>query len=157
MKRITAFSCATLIVTLAVWHHDGAIAFQGLGDTSHAPVGITAQGHLLWNLEALLVRSFGSHHVYATGSLATGWNFSCKNDCSPASRYTSYIFVFSRPVDSIFHISSRNMRSADFGPYAVPVLIRGRTIACDVREKRFLVAYGDTVSLSLGCVGPVPK
>jgi hypothetical protein len=60
--------------------------------------------------------------------------------------------VFAEARGSAFHVSAK--RVGGFGNYPVPVLIRGRPIACDMREIRFVIEYRDAASFTLGCLGP---
>ena len=41
--------------------------------------------------------------------------------------------------------------SGYWGNYPVGVLVKGRFVACDRAEKRFLIPYSDAVGLSLDC------
>jgi hypothetical protein len=69
--------------------------------------------------------------------------------CTPLATFAPYRYVFAGARRSRFHVTSK--RALDFGNYPQPVLIRGRNIACDRHEHRFLVAYVDAASLTLDC------
>jgi hypothetical protein len=83
-------------------------------------------------------------------------NFSCAGECAPLSKYRPYKFTFLRPSGSAFHVSRRTFGdNGEFGNYPIAVLIRGRAVACDARETRFLIAYRSTASFTLACLpGP---
>jgi hypothetical protein len=142
--------CFALLAALAPWAARGSVSTQP-GPRLNVPTfTLSKQGRLLWNFEALLVRTFGHRPV----SVSDRENFSCSGVCAPLSTYTPYRRVFANPTGSTFHLSGRKLPAGSFGNYPEPVLIRGRTIACDTRGKRFLVAYRDSVSLTLGCLTP---
>jgi hypothetical protein len=122
--------------------------------------GVTAQGRLLWNLEGLLRRSFpGVTQVGVTGGPGRGssfYNFSCSGACAPNSKYSHYWYVFAKPGGSAFHLSSKRFSEGYFGNYPIQLLIRGRSIACNQKETRFLIAYFNSLPFTLSCakVGP---
>ena len=140
--------------------------------TSAAPsMPITADGRLLWNLEALLRTTFGKNQPSGADNTdsgptnpsnppknsATGTyvNFDCAGDsCSPLSIYHPYWYTFANPTDSAFHLSARNYRDWFFGNYRVPILIKGKIVACNSRESRFLIRYSDASSFTLACMAP---
>jgi hypothetical protein len=107
---------------------------------------------MLWNFEALLWQRFVDGKV----SVSRPENFSCAGDCAPLSRYRPYKFTFLRPSGSAFHVSRRTFGdNGEFGNYPIAVLIRGKAVACDARETRFLIAYRSTASFTLACLpGP---
>lgn len=106
----------------------------------------TRPGRTLWQFEALLHDTFGNRRVCASGRWRQ--NFTA-GDCTPLATFAPYQYVFAGAHRSRFHVTST--RARDFGNYPQPVLIRGRNIACDPRERTFLVAYVDAASLTLGC------
>jgi len=149
-----------LAIALAV-AASGALLVRGSQDSSSAvvsetsrqpPGGLTARGRLLWNLEALLGQTFGDREVSASARA----NFSCAGSCAPLAKYSLFRYTFMRPRGSSFHASSRRIRDASFGNYLIPVRIRGRVIACDRSERRFLVKHLNGVSLTLACLVPQP-
>lgn len=117
---------------------------------SQAPSGLTRQGLLTWQLESLLKKTFGDRPVSMSGRD----NFSCSGLCIPIATYSSYRFVFSHPTGTEFHISARSSRDMSFGNYPVPVMVRGHPIACDSKEKTFLIAFTDLAGLALDCQAP---
>jgi len=124
-----------------------------LGACSSTPSRtLSGQGQLVWNFEGLLTQTFGSQPVSATAQL----DFSCSGPCSPLATYSPYSFVFGRHRDSAFHLSTRRPDpTMSFGNYPLPVLIRGRLIACDAKESTFLIEYRDQADFALGCVAPL--
>lgn len=117
--------------------------------TSASP-SLTPQGQLLWNFEALLVETFGSRQPSVSGRE----NFSCAGSCSPLSTYSPYTYSFTHLGTSNMRLSSRNVSNANFGNYPVPVLIRGKGIACNSAGTKFVIVYKDQSSFTLGCLAP---
>jgi len=118
-------------------------------------VGLTRHARLLWNLEALLHQTFDGRGV----SVSRPENFSCAGECAPLSTYRLYRFTFARAIGSSFHVSKRTFGdNGEFGNYPVPVLVRGRAVACDARETRFLISFRSTASFTLDCLPrPSPR
>jgi hypothetical protein len=151
LRRIGLLSLA-LVAFFVLWGQ-GAAAPISQSRASGPPKGLTAQGRLLWNFEALLRQQFGGRSV----SVSRPENFSCAGLCAPLSRYRPYRFTFSRPSGSTFHVSKRTFGdNGEFGNYPVPVLIRGRAVACDRAERHFLISYRSTASFTLDCL-PKPS
>ena len=151
-KRVVTGSIA-LVACLVLWAHGGVAAPASAPQAAGRPPGsLTAQGRLLWNFEALLGQKFVGGRV----SVSRPENFSCAGDCAPLSKYRPYKFTFLRPSGSAFHVSRRTFGdNGEFGNYPIAVLIRGRAVACDARETRFLIAYRSTASFTLACLpGP---
>jgi hypothetical protein len=141
-----------LVAFFVLWGQ-GAAAPTLRSKASGPPQGLTAEGRLLWNFEALLRQKFGGRSV----SVSPPENFSCAGLCAPLSKYRPYKFTFSRPSGSAFHVSKRTFGdNGEFGNYPVPVLIRGRAVACDRGERHFLISYRSTASFTLDCL-PKPS
>jgi hypothetical protein len=111
-----------------------------------------SSGTTALELRGLLWQKFVGGKV----SVSRPENFSCAGDCAPLSKYRPYKFTFLRPSGSAFDVSSRTFGdNGEFGNYPIAVLIRGRAVACDARETRFLIAYRSTASFTLACLpGP---
>jgi hypothetical protein len=150
-QRSRSFAAAgALLVVLVIGTGGGEARARTWQRLESAPVGLTAQGRMLWNLEALVRKTFGNRKVSVSGRA----NFSCSGTCMPLATFSRYVFTFDRPSNSSFHISSKSLRNATFGNYPIPVRIRGKPVACDRSEKRFLVRYLSAVSFTLGCLEP---
>ncbi len=152
MKRLALGACIALVVTLVASNLGGATRAQSPTRSSRLPAGLTQEGRLLWNFEGLLRRSFPRQRVVSVRPFTTTrsfLDFSCAGFCGPDYRYFEY--VFRRPAGSTFHLSSRRFSNGYFGVQSVQVLIRGRSVACDRQEKRFLIAYPNALHLSLAC------
>ena len=148
MKRF-ALSSIALVAGLTML---GGGAAAPLSGAHTAPRGLTRQGRLLWNFEALLRQSFGDRTV----SASPPENFSCAGICAPLSKYRPYRYTFHRPSGSAFHVSKRTFGdNGEFGNYPIAVLIRGRAVACDPGERHFLISYRSTASFTLDCL-PTP-
>ena len=113
---------------------------------SGPPSSLSGAGRVLWQFEALLHDTFGNGNVCSAGR---SLNFT-DGDCSPLAVYSPYFYVFAQARHSAFHISSKK-KVGGFGNYAQPVLIRGRSIACNARETRFLIEFPDAVGFTVDC------
>ncbi len=121
--------------------------------TSSPPSGLTSQGRLLWNLEALLSKTFGTRQPFVSGRE----NFSCSGtSCSPLSKYSPFTYTFAHLGASQFRTTSRNISKYSFGNYPEPVLIRGKAVVCNSIGTKYLIVYKDQASFTLGCVSPLP-
>jgi hypothetical protein len=118
------------------------------------PVTLSRSGRILWQFEALLRDTFGNRSISARSRPpGSAINFACASriGCAPLADWSPYFFTFRGPRHSRFHLSKRRFPSGYWGNYPVAVLVKGRFIACDRAEKRFLIAYSDAVGLSLDC------
>ena len=144
-----AVGCIALVACLVLWAQGASAPASPRQTAGRAPESLTAPGRLLWNFEALLRQRFPGGRV----SVSRPENFSCAGDCAPLSRYRPYKFTFLRPSGSTFHVSRRTFGdNGEFGNYPIAVLIRGKAVACDARETRFLIAYRSTASFTLACL-----
>jgi hypothetical protein len=126
--------------------------------TVSAPgVGLTSAGQALWNLEALLHRTYGEQQLCVSSSLPlrTLWNIQ-PGICAPLTKYSFYEYVFANARGSRFHLATRRRLSATFGNHASPVLVRGHLVSCDARGVTFLVAFNTMDGGSLNCIPPLP-
>ncbi len=124
----------------------------GASAASHTgpPRGLTADGRLLWEFEALLHDVFGSHPSFATGVDNT--NFACAGICSPHATWDEYHYTFARSHGSTLYLTSRTFPAGAFGNYPEPVRIKGRFIACN--DTTYLTKIGGTAGFTLSCVKP---
>lgn len=144
MRRFAVSACVALVAVLAIWSSGDAAPVR-----NGPPPGLTRHGRLLWNFEALLHQTFKDRGV----SVSRPENFSCSGECAPLSTYRLYRFTFARATGSSFHVSKRTFGdNGEFGNYPIPVLIRGRAVACSANETRFLIAYRSTASFTLECL-----
>jgi len=117
-------------------------------------VALTREGVALRNFEGLLRKSFPKAAVVSASETPTGaLDFSCSGFCAPSARYSSYRFVFARHTTSKYRLVSRSFRGT-WGNYRRPMLIRGRSIACDASATRFLIQQRQAVSFTVECVRP---
>jgi hypothetical protein len=72
--------------------------------------------------------------------------------CAPLATFSPYRPTFAHARHSGFHVA--HVRGIDFGNYPAPVLIRGHGVACDARERTFLIEYRDAAAFSLACLRP---
>jgi len=158
MRRLY-YSAAGLLVAIGscvgIGQSRAAAAMQG----SSSRPGLTSQGHLFWNLEALLKTTFGAKKLATDASRRGYVDFvGCgKTGCAPLARYDPYWYTFSDPVGSAFHVSDQRFKSWSFGNYPEPVLIDGKIVACDPKEHSFLIHYADASSFSLACLSRLPS
>ena len=151
MRSLTVMA-ATL--TLAVVALSGA-APGGSSNRLSAPRGLTPQGRLLWNFEALLQQTFNRRIVSASSGLNGALNFSCAGWCGPNAKYLHYEFTFAGARGSTLHVSKRRYTGGTWGNYPRGILIRGHLIACNAKETRFLISwvFRSMASFTLGCGG----
>lgn len=144
------FVSALIMLCLILIAH-AALPARGSG-APPARVGLTSQGHLLWNFEALLRSTFGRKQPLCV----SGWNFT-SGDCTPLAKYLLYWYTFQAPRGTAFHIVHRKVRPPNFGNYPVAILVRGHMVACDAHERHFLIDFASGAGLMLGCLAPQPK
>jgi hypothetical protein len=115
-------------------------------------------GSVRWNFEALLRQEFGNRPVCVIGSEpGTPFRFTgfpVNVGCSPLSTYEPYFYVFATSGKSAFHLTNVRYRTGQevAGNYPVPVLVRGRLIACNREDTRVLIEYSDSAGFALACV-----
>jgi hypothetical protein len=148
MRRV-----ALLAVAIAVAAVPGA-GGGGIATTAAPPAGLAASGRTLWQFEALLYDTFHQRRVSARFLRARAeWDFACGGwDCGPLSDWSLYFPTFSRARGSAFHLSSRRFPGGYFGVHPLAIKIKGRYVACDRGERRFLISYGTAVGLGLACL-----
>ncbi len=126
--------------------------FVGSTATANAgpPSGLTANGRDLWQFEALLHDTFHTKYISEHDL-----NFACAGlNCTPTAYWSAFLFTFVGARNSSFHTSTKTFRLGAFGNHPQPVRIKGKLIACDAQEHRFLIAYGDASGLGLDCLAP---
>jgi hypothetical protein len=117
-----------------------------------ARADLTPQGHLLWNLESLLVSAFGHKEPSVSGNPDVSEDFTCAGECSPLATFSPYLFTFTHLGKSDLKVSNVDVLKLNFGNYPVPVLIRGKAISCG--GAKFLTVNRATSSFSLMCLAP---
>jgi hypothetical protein len=139
----------TLVVLAAVTFAGGAQS-----TSSGPPRGLTSNGRLQWEFEALLHDVFGNRHPYATGT--NNSDFSCAGTCVPHVKWSAYVFTFANAHGSSFSLKSRTFGPVAFGNYPIPIRINGRYIACEKSASTFLTNLRGTAGFALLCVKPTP-
>lgn len=114
-------------------------------------VTLTHDGRVAWEVEALLRDTFGAKQP----ALETrDTNFSCAGaGCSPLSRYSPYIYLFSNARHSGFRLVARSFAGGAFAN-ATPIRIKGRYVACDSPANTFVVRYANAFG-SFTCMTPL--
>jgi hypothetical protein len=162
MKIAAAWVGAAGIAAAPLWDGQGVQGSHAASPTSGPPPGLSTEGRLLWNLEALMQKSFGSSTVCTWYSdPRTVWNF---NDfCVPLADMILYTFTFDRPRGSAFHLGVPIRYAMVFGtrlPVSVPppgpVLVAGRLVVCDAHGREFLTYRPERRTLTLQCLPPYP-
>ena len=147
-KRLAAILVLLTVVSLAL----ASAASPKLRSRHGAdPSGLTAQGALISKFEGLLRRTFGNRQVW----VVKGDDFACAGACGPLSKYQPYSYVFASSQSSPFVLSGRYFKNGAFGNYPYPILVRGKSVACDAKATTFLVGYGDAFGLTLACLAPL--
>lgn len=120
------------------------------------PPGLSANGKLLWQFEALLHDVFGSRRPYAS-SASYNANFACAgNTCFPHAKWDPYVYTFANARHSRFVLRSRTFQPGSFGNYPVPLRINGLYIACNRNATSYLTAVGGVAGFALSCEKPMP-
>ena len=162
---------STAMVCLMLTGCSGTVSSARRTTPAATSVPITADGGLLWNLEALLRTTFGDNQPSSADNTNSGptnpaapptnsttgnyVNFNCAGDsCSPLSIYHPYWYTFANPTESAFHLSAQNYQHWSFGNYPEPILIKGKIVACNAQQSTFLIRYADASSFTLACMTP---
>ena len=153
MKRVLVVLIAGLLLVLA--NGTGASGSRVGGP----PAGVTSSGRVLWNFEALLRQTFGSHYKGCLRSLSryvetfTTDNFCATHDSAQTMYYS---FTFANPSASAFHLVERTFALGAFGNYPEPIRVEKNYVACDPAGRTYLIPYGDVLGLSanLACIEP---
>ncbi len=104
------------------------------------PPGLTPAGQALWEFEALLHDTFHDFPVSAHYDQGRDWKFAAcgRVGCAPLSYWSIYFFTFKNARRSSFHLSARRALPS-FGNYPIPIRVKGRYVACNHAESRFLI------------------
>jgi hypothetical protein len=151
--RLKAVVLLCLVTSLALACRGGAASLH-VSRTNAGLNDLTPQGRLLFNFESILRANFPHASVVVWARIVRSGllNFHCTRPCGSLSQELSYQFVFRRTGRSAFHLSRRKFNPGYFGNYPEILLIRGRSIACDRKETKFLIRYRSAVSFTLGCL-----
>jgi len=95
----------------------GSFATETRAASSGPSPGLSKNGQMLWQFEALLHDSFGDHAVCASGRW--GQKF-ISGQCSPHAVYSLYSYVFAHARGSSFHTSAKK-RVGGFGNHPSPI------------------------------------
>src|SRR5262245_54334938 len=123
----------------------------GLAGTRPAapPPGLTANGRLLWQFEALLRDVFGNRLPFAS-SASDDTNFACAGaNCFPHAKWDPYVYTFASAHGSAFRLKSRSFPPGAFGNYPVPLRINRQYIACNATT--FLTTVRGVAGFALSC------
>jgi hypothetical protein len=116
------------------------------------PPGLTESGRTVWEFEALLHDTFNRLPVSAHYDQGVDWRFAaCHLGCAPLAYWGIYFFTFKNARGSAFHLSTRRTLIG-FGNYPIPIKVRGRFVACNRPETKFLITYGSAAGLGLACL-----
>ncbi|MBA3735941.1 MAG: hypothetical protein H0W90_12240 [Actinobacteria bacterium] len=103
--------------------------------------------------KAILHDQFGTFPVSAHYRPGWWWNFAaCRAGCAPLSYWNTYFLTFTNARNSTFHLSTRRTRP-NLGNYPIPIKVKGRYVACDRAESRFLITYGSAAGFAFACLG----
>jgi len=155
MKRVLIVLIAGLFLVLA--NGTGASASQVGGP----PAGLTSSGRVLWNFEALLRQTFGSHYKGCLRTLSRYVEtFTTDNYCAThdAAQTMYYSFAFANQSASAYHLVERTFAPGAFGNYPEPIRVEKNYVTCDPAGRTYLISYGDVFGLSanLACIKPNP-
>jgi hypothetical protein len=134
------------------------VLLTGFAGANHSspPPGLTANGRLLWQFEALLHDVFGNQLPYAS-SASGDTNFACAgNQCFPHARWDGYAYTFTNAHGSTLRLKSRSFPAGAFGNYPVPLRVNGLYIACDRAASTYLTTVRGIAGFALSCQRPTP-
>ena len=152
---MAAKALAVMLVGLTLIVTGGPAGATG-ARVSGPPQGLSANGRLLWQFEALLHDVFGSRRPYAA-SASYDSNFACAgSNCYPHAKWDPYVYTFANARHSSFSLRSRTFAAGAFGNYPVPLRINSLYIACDRNATTFLTSVGGVAGFVLSCEKPTP-
>jgi len=154
MKHVVATLATCLVIGAAV-----ALASATAAVQAGPPPGLTVQGRVLWNFEALLHDTFGARYRGCLRAVSRYvLSFTADSYCAshPSYLFQGYSFTFARAFRSPYRLVSRTLRPGAFGNYPEPIRVDGRYVACDPASHKLLIRYGDVFGLSanLACLAP---
>ena len=128
----------------------------GASPSASPPAGLSANGRLIWQFEALLHDVFGNRQPYAA-SASYDTNFACAgNNCFPHAKWDPYAYTFANARGSSFRLRSRAFSAGAFGNYPVPLRVNGLYIACNAAASTFLTTVRGVAGFLLSCERPTP-
>lgn len=121
------------------------------------PAGLSANGRLVWNLEALLHDTFGSRQVYVNPVKSNEWpapeNFSPHFISAAVSNY--WVFTFANARHSsfkiVYHPTKPPHASHGVTGGEGPIEVRGGYVACGHARWLFQAAGQGPANAALGC------
>jgi hypothetical protein len=125
MSRRTALAAA--LVTALV---GGAISAFASGPSASLSSNLTANGRVIWNLDALLNDTNGARVDCYDGQHLEIFSVAKGADCpSPAARYQPYVFSFLNAFHSEFTLVARSS-PPQTGATNAPLRVDGRYVSC---------------------------
>ncbi len=116
------------VATAAVLY--GALPVNAAGPPHTLSHDLTAQGEVIWNLDALVKDTFGDQTVCWDGLHLNVFAVRGNGGCpAPAARYAPYQFVFRDAHGSSFRLVSRSS-SPLVGATASAIRVDGRYVSC---------------------------
>jgi len=126
VSRRSAIALAIVVALIA----PGAIAALAAGPPSSVASSLTANGRVIWNLDALLNDTFGNRPPCYDAEHVAIFSVAHGSDCpSPAARYQDYVFTFLNAFGSQFRLVSRSSAPST-GATTVPLRVNGDYVSC---------------------------
>ena len=116
--------------------------------------GLSPNGSVRWNFEALLHDRFGGR-LNCWADLSAFPEFIGIRPCPAQSHRGRYDYLFVGARHSMFHLTSTDRPQGRFGNYPVPVRVGNRFVACDQQHRAYLVELPEAFFPSLECVKPL--
>jgi hypothetical protein len=116
------------------------------------PAGLTHSGRTVWEFEALLHDTFD--RLPGLSALSPRRVLEPRR-LSPrlrAARVLGHLLLHVQERTAVGIPSSTRRTLVSFGNYPIPIKVRGRFVACNQAETKFLITYGSAVGLGLACL-----
>ena len=120
----------TVIASAIVAALVGGTLASAAGPPPSITPSLTPHGRVIWNLDALLLDTFGDRTACYDGEHTAIFSVARGSDCpSPSARYQEYVFTFLNARDSQFHLV-KLAKEPFTGVTNSPLLVDGRYVAC---------------------------
>lgn len=121
---------ATALVVVAAIGLVMALSALAAGPPSGLAGSLTANGRVIWNLDALLNDTFGDRTDCYDAKTTSIFSVSRGSGCpAPVARYQTYVFTFLNAFGSQFRLVSLS-KPPFTGVTSVPLRVKGRYVSC---------------------------
>ena len=121
---------AVALVVVAAVSLAGALSALAAGPPSGLASSLTANGRVIWNLDALLNDTFGNRTDCYDAKNADIFSVARASECpSPLARYQTYVFTFLNAFGSQFRLVAL-AKEPSTGATNVPLRVNSRYVSC---------------------------